>query len=87
MAQAMRYKHFANVAILVVPTTMAAAALPYLETFRRIRVGLWLFNERTGRISSSYTPRPSMPKEMKYYRKALTVVSQVSKGQVSFERS
>lgn len=74
MKQAHRYRHFANAAILVLPPDKAVLAAEYLETFRRIRVGLWGFDPECKRIIAYHTPRPISAPASKLYEHALRLV-------------
>ncbi|NQT93800.1 MAG: hypothetical protein HQ559_13660 [Lentisphaerae bacterium] len=61
LMQAHRYRFFADVAMLVLPTSKLAVAEPFHATFQAINVGLWGFNPVSGTISTVLTPRPRMP--------------------------
>jgi len=61
MTQAARYRYFAHQAIVVLPYHICENALPYLETFRRIKVGLWGFLPEKSTITPFVTPRPQKP--------------------------
>lgn len=74
MTQAHRYKYFANAAIVVLPAGKCNAALHYIDTFHRIRVGLWGFDPMTSKIVMHYTPRPSVPFEPKYALKVINII-------------
>lgn len=78
MSQATRYVFFAHQAIVVLPETVCVNALPYLDTFRRIRVGLWGYSMATDRISAHYTPRPSKPLSMRWHLHAVQCVASIS---------
>lgn len=67
MSQASRYRYFAHQPIVVLPTRAVKHALPYLDTFKKIRVGLWSFDMTTGRISATFTPRAVQPISDRYY--------------------
>lgn len=67
MTQASRYKNFAHQAIAVIPTQTGTAAMEYLQTFRRIHVGLWLFDAASADIKPLYTPRPATPRSHRYH--------------------
>ena len=60
LMQANRYTYFANVAILVLPTTKLAIVAPYIQTFRTLGVGLWGFAPHTMTVRTVYTPRPDL---------------------------
>jgi len=80
MAQAHRYRYFANAAILVLPAEKCESAVPYLDTFRRIRVGLWGFDPGSNRIIVHYTPRPCTPLEPRYQTRAVELVARASRA-------
>ncbi len=71
LMQAHRYRFFADVAILVLPTNKQAAAEPFLPTFEAVNVGLWGFSEATGAISMLFTPRPRLPVDQSHREKAI----------------
>lgn len=75
MTQAHRYRYFANAAILVLPVGKCELAVTYLDTFRRIRVGLWGFDPSSNRIVAHYTPRPCTPLEPRYQTQAVELVA------------
>ncbi len=79
MTQASRYRFFANQTFVVLPEAACSRALPYLATFKAIKVGLWAFNTETGKILPHYTPRPMVAKSEKYYYRAIKSVSQASR--------
>lgn len=87
MLQAYRYKYYANTSILVLPFNRCSAAIPFLDTFRKIRVGLWGFNDKTGRIHNYYTPRPTAAKEAKYYGRVLCIFDRLPRSQRPHENS
>ena len=74
MMQAHRYRFFADVAVLVVPTPKLAVAEPWMSTFQKLNVGLWGLNETTGAISPIITPRPRMPAGRGHREKAINRV-------------
>lgn len=71
LMQAHRYRFFADVSVLVLPVTKLDVAKPYLETFRKLNVGLWGFKENTGSITMVLTPRPRMPVDRDHRDKAI----------------
>jgi len=79
MAQAGRYRFFANQSIVVLPDAVCMRALPFLTTFKAIKVGLWSFERSTGRITAHFTPRPASPKSGKYYLHAIHSVALASR--------
>lgn len=73
LMQAHRYRFFADAAILVLPT----AKLPTvsnLDTFKNIRVGLWIYDEAARKITKVYTPRPKSPARPDHREKAINRV-------------
>jgi hypothetical protein len=78
MSQAARYRFFAQQAIVVLPEAICQRALPYLETFKKIRVGLWGFDAQSGRIMVHHTPRPMTPKSARYYLQSVQLVHQAT---------
>ena len=71
LQQAFRYRYFAHRSLLVVPMPTAQFASQFLPTFRRLRVGLWGFDERTGRLRKWFTPRSTNPLSWKVWTKAI----------------
>lgn len=78
MSQAARYRFFADQAIAVLPEAVCLRALPYLETFKKIRVGLWGFDAASGRITTHHTPRPMTPKSARYYLHSVQLVHEAT---------
>ena len=56
LAQAFRYSYFADTAVVVVPPDVAAVARQAIAEFRRLKVGLWVFDTRSSEINELYTP-------------------------------
>jgi len=79
MAQACRYRFFANQTMVVLPEKICARAIPYLNTFKKIKVGLWSFSPENGKIRVHHTPRPLAAKSKKYYYQAIEKVSAASR--------
>jgi hypothetical protein len=71
LMQAHRYRFFSDVAMLVVPAAKLILIKPFLQTFRKINVGLWGFNEIKGSISMILTPRPRMPADRERREKVI----------------
>jgi hypothetical protein len=78
MSQAARYRFFAHQAFVVLPERTCATALRYLDTFRKIRVGLWSYSTDTGHIVAHYTPRAIEPRSRRYYLHAVACVAAAS---------
>ena len=79
MTQAHRYKYFADAAILVIPYERIVNALEYLETFKKIHIGIWGFDNKSMRIIPIFTPRPNSPREIIYKKRVLEIISNTSK--------
>ncbi len=75
LMQASRYRHFANRSLLVLPPNVCATALNYLDTFRKLKVGLWCFDPATNRIHKHFTPRHSKALNSKARERAMHVIS------------
>lgn len=80
MIQAHRYRFFSNAAILVLPADKVSNALKYIETFKKIHVGVWSFDPTSRKIIAYYTPRPSYSVQTKYTVKALQKMANTSKA-------
>jgi hypothetical protein len=74
MLQAHRYRFYAHVAYVVVPQHEIRSVLPFLETFRKIHVGLWGYDAYTDRIKPVYSPRPCAPLRPKHHVEAIEQV-------------
>lgn len=70
LMQAHRYKYFADTAILVLPAARLST-VSNLDTFKNIRVGLWGYDEKTGKIIKVHTPRPKRPSRPDHREKAI----------------
>ena len=75
MMQAHRYRYFANSSIVVLHSDKLKNALEYIDTFKKINVGLWAFNPISNKIITCYTPRPRKPLEPKYKPLAMELVA------------
>lgn len=71
ISQASRYRNFAHQAIVVVPPNVCNNACKMLETFKKLRVGIWSFNMDIRRIEALYTPRPQRPLSNRYWYQSL----------------
>ena len=80
MMQAHRYRYFANSSIVVLHSDKLKNALEYVDTFKKINVGLWAFNPNNNKITTCYTPRPRKPLEPKYKPLAMESVTRASKS-------
>jgi hypothetical protein len=79
MSQAGRYRFFSHQAIVVLPELACQRALPYLETFMAIKVGLWSYDSIESRIRLHHTPRIGVPKSERYYLNSVEKVHKVTK--------
>ncbi len=75
LAQAVRYRYFADAAFVVLPPSAAACARQALATFRDMRVGLWSFDKQRGRICKIFTPRRHRPLSPVARQKAIAILS------------
>lgn len=74
LQQAFRYRYFAHRSVLVLPMDVTKAAVPFLATFRRLRVGLWGFDCETAKLRKWCTPRSAAPLNRKAWEKALHLI-------------
>lgn len=80
LMQANRYRFFAHVPIVVLPTRNQKAALKYIETFRLLRVGLWSFDVDQKKIIRHYTPRSQRPLDTRQKTRAIRLVAKATKA-------
>jgi hypothetical protein len=71
LMQAHRYSYFADAAFLVYPMEKVEKLRDKIDTFHKLGVGLWGFDEKTGSILPIYTPRPRKPRVPKHREPAL----------------
>jgi hypothetical protein len=74
LQQAFRYSYFAHRSILVLPGKTAAVASNYIDTFRKLRVGLWGFDPGAERLRKWFTPRYASPIDRAALKKALHLI-------------
>lgn len=74
MMQAHRYRFFADASILVIPAKKLHLATNALQTFKKINVGLWGFDQMTDTIQMLFTPRPRLPADIEHREKAISLV-------------
>lgn len=74
LAQASRYKYYANASIVVLPSKDAALAKSFLRTFQMLGIGLWTFDKERKEINEVYTPLHREPISASANQKALKVV-------------
>ena len=78
VSQALRYRFFAHQAMVVLPESSCANALPFLNTFKKIHIGLWSYSTETDRIRAHYTPRPATPISKRWHLHAIHAVASIS---------
>ena len=76
MMQAHRYKYFSHASILVLPKEKLDPAESQLDTFKKLRVGLWGFSQESCTISCLFTPRPIQQQVFKHGKKAIQIANQ-----------
>jgi hypothetical protein len=87
LQQAFRYSYFAHRSILVLPAKTAAVAGNFIDTFRKLRVGLWEFDPGAGRLRKWFTPRYASPIDRAALKKALHLIeSGLKLGQTAKRR-
>lgn len=80
LTQATRYRFFAHQSILVLPSSLCEKALEYIDTFFKIKIGLWSFDPDTAKIEVYHTPRPSLPKSFRNHRDAVQKVNRAARS-------
>ncbi len=78
--QAVRYRFYAHQTFVVLPEAVVEAALSYLETFRKAKVGLWGYGPESGRIQPYFTPRALRPRSPRYALHAVGCVARASRS-------
>lgn len=71
LMQAHRYCYFSHASFLVLPWNKRNVIELHLNTFKTLRIGLWLFDTKSDRIINIFTPRPREPRVKKYTQKAI----------------
>ncbi|MGC9453169.1 MAG: hypothetical protein ACP5I4_17185 [Oceanipulchritudo sp.] len=79
MSQASRYRYFAHQSVVVLPEHICQRALPFIETFKKIRVGLWGFDPDRNRINPYHTARPTTPKSERYYMHSIRLLNEATR--------
>ncbi|MDR4509752.1 MAG: hypothetical protein MRJ65_16220 [Candidatus Brocadiaceae bacterium] len=80
LMRASRYKFFSNVSIVVLPVEKCGTSLKYLDTFKKIRVGLWGYDKNSNRIMNYFTPKPNKAIDSKHQIMALKLIASASKS-------
>ena len=86
VSQALRYRFFAHQSLVVLPEATCVNALPFLNTFQKIHVGLWSYSSETDRIRAHYTPRPATPISKRWHLHAIHAVASVSTQSLPISR-
>jgi hypothetical protein len=81
-AQAFRYRYYANRSVLVLPPAAAERALKFVRDFEQSRVGLWEFDQTTGKIHEHFTPYSTEPLNMRARAKAVAALSAAEHGEL-----
>lgn len=76
LAQAYRYKYYADSVFVVLPLDEVAKAKQSLPTFRAIKVGLRAFDKKEGIIEKIYTPKKDKPLSNSANNTALALLAQ-----------
>lgn len=74
LKQAFRYSYFADRAIVVVPPTAGRVARRHVDGFRRLGIGLWIFDVSASRILRVYTPRSLKPRNEQAKQRAIELL-------------
>lgn len=80
LAQAYRYKYYADVSIVVMPPGEVIKAKQSLSLFHAINVGLWAFDAERKVIERIYHPEKEKPISITAYNKALTILARQLKS-------
>ncbi len=75
LTQTVRYRYFANRAVLVLTPAAAAAALAHLAIFKKLGVGLWEFDPVSEKITKHTTPRETAPLNSQAHARALEMIA------------
>ena len=61
LTQAYRYRYYADVSIVILPTDVAGPAMDNRPLFRQFGVGLWTFNPESGAICPRIAAKTQTP--------------------------
>jgi len=81
LMQAHRYSFFADASVLVIPVHMFPVVERSLPNFRKLCVGLWVFDADKRSIRAVYTPRPRVSPVPKYRQLALSRMAEALRAQ------
>lgn len=82
LTQAYKYRYFANSSIIVLPTEKLSAPSKYLDTFKKMKVGLWGFDKNKKSLKRIFTPKNSKPLSKKYSNNIFNYFSENTKSQL-----
>ena len=69
MSQAIRYKYYSNLTVVVLPPDKKSNYEKYIEAFTKYNIGLWIFDDDKENIINLFTPRYSKPLVETLYQK------------------
>jgi len=75
LAQAYRYKYFANAVYVVLPPEEIKRAKLALSTFKMLKVGLWSFDKKFIQLKKIYSPKIGTSLSGPAHKKALELIS------------
>lgn len=79
LAQAFRYRYYADSAIVMLPASAAKAAMRNREAFERCGVGLWTFNTRSGAVCHRIAAVTRAPLNTRKREQALLLIERRSR--------
>jgi len=74
LAQAFRYRYYADSAVVILPSDAARAAVDNRRMFERCGVGLWTFNSESGAICPRIAPKKRVPLNARKREQALLLI-------------
>lgn len=69
LSQAIRYKYYSNLTIVVLPPAKRNNYEKYIEAFKEYNIGLWVFDNENKKIDNLFTPKYSNPLIKSLYNK------------------
>jgi len=76
LSQAYRYSYFADKAYVVMPKEQAKAAIDNKQLFRKLQIGLMVFDQEDGTIETIHAPKKSTPRNSLAREKAMDLLQQ-----------
>lgn len=74
LQQATRYSYFADRAVVVLPPAAAELALKHRKAFVDLRISLWAFDAKTGRIKELFNAKNAGPRSATARSKAIRLL-------------